>query len=111
MPLISAPAKSQPSFVQHTARHRRYRNIYDSTTNDLRSARSADFRPLKCNYKRRSALSSAFRTPRKPELQFMKLFTTLIITLLIHRGVIADSYHEPFRPQFHFTPAKNWIND
>jgi fructan beta-fructosidase len=21
------------------------------------------------------------------------------------------SYQEPFRPQFHFTPAKNWMND
>ncbi|PNP41513.1 hypothetical protein TGAMA5MH_06614 [Trichoderma gamsii] len=23
----------------------------------------------------------------------------------------ADSYKEPFRPQYHFSPAKNWIND
>ncbi len=23
----------------------------------------------------------------------------------------ADYYHEPFRPQFHFTPEKNWMND
>lgn len=22
-----------------------------------------------------------------------------------------ESYREPFRPQFHFTPAKNWMND
>jgi fructan beta-fructosidase len=22
-----------------------------------------------------------------------------------------ESYHEPWRPQFHFTPAKNWMND
>ena len=23
----------------------------------------------------------------------------------------ADLYREPFRPQFHFTPATNWMND
>ena len=23
----------------------------------------------------------------------------------------AVTYNEPFRPQFHFTPAKNWMND
>jgi len=23
----------------------------------------------------------------------------------------ADSYREPWRPQFHFTPATNWMND
>jgi levanase/fructan beta-fructosidase len=23
----------------------------------------------------------------------------------------ATSYKEPYRPQFHFSPAKNWIND
>jgi sucrose-6-phosphate hydrolase SacC (GH32 family) len=26
-------------------------------------------------------------------------------------GVSADYYAEPFRPQFHFTPEKNWMND
>lgn len=23
----------------------------------------------------------------------------------------AASYHEPYRPQYHFSPAKNWMND
>ena len=22
-----------------------------------------------------------------------------------------NSYHEPFRPQFHFSPRNNWMND
>jgi len=26
-------------------------------------------------------------------------------------ATLPASYSEPFRPQFHFTPAKNWIND
>jgi fructan beta-fructosidase len=27
------------------------------------------------------------------------------------RAQVQPTYQEPFRPQFHFTPAKNWIND
>ena len=23
----------------------------------------------------------------------------------------AEAFHEPWRPQFHFTPPKNWMND
>jgi fructan beta-fructosidase len=28
-----------------------------------------------------------------------------------HEARPADLYREPWRPQFHFTPAKNWMND
>jgi fructan beta-fructosidase len=26
-------------------------------------------------------------------------------------GQAPPTYREPFRPQFHFTPATNWMND
>lgn len=43
----------------------------------------------------------------------------LLISALVLGGVApamgasadAVTYNEPFRPQFHFTPAKNWMND
>jgi sucrose-6-phosphate hydrolase SacC (GH32 family) len=30
---------------------------------------------------------------------------------LLTLAATAATYHEPFRPQFHFTPATNWMND
>ena len=39
---------------------------------------------------------------------------TILFCLLIHQFVLsqADSYYsEIYRPQFHFTPEKNWMND
>jgi levanase len=45
-------------------------------------------------------------------------FGTLIAALALSLGVFTGaaapasaSYQEPFRPQFHFTPAQNWMND
>ena len=37
----------------------------------------------------------------------------LILTLLIRTGTMAQSfsYQEKYRPQYHFTPEKNWCND
>jgi fructan beta-fructosidase len=46
-----------------------------------------------------------------------KLRSWLIVVMLLLAGwgvtVLAGSrpYDEPFRPQFHFTPLKNWMND
>ena len=50
-----------------------------------------------------------------------RLLTTLLIAiagLLANTGVSAtasasatSTYHEPYRPQFHFSPAQNWMND
>lgn len=41
--------------------------------------------------------------------------TALSYLLLLNLSVIAQpaarTYDEPFRPQFHFTPEKNWMND
>lgn len=35
----------------------------------------------------------------------------LFLSLLASPLCDAQSYNEPFRPQFHFSPAKNWTND
>jgi fructan beta-fructosidase len=34
----------------------------------------------------------------------------VLVALLVPAGASA-SYDEPYRPQFHFTPAQNWMND
>ena len=46
------------------------------------------------------------------------LLGVLLLAGLAHAwwaaGTVADdtpTYHEPYRPQFHFTPARNWMND
>src|SRR4030095_8756999 len=41
-------------------------------------------------------------------------FTQIFFLMLISWAGIslgADLYREPWRPQFHFTPATNWMND
>ncbi|MGA8185492.1 MAG: glycoside hydrolase family 32 protein [Terriglobia bacterium] len=46
-----------------------------------------------------------------------KITSWLLVTALLFAGwgaaVVAGTrpYHEPFRPQYHFTPLKNWMND
>src|SRR5688572_32745356 len=42
------------------------------------------------------------------------IFLCLALTLVLApaaRGADDKPYDEPFRPQYHFTPAKNWMND
>jgi len=38
-------------------------------------------------------------------------FGALLALLLCANTLHAAAYREPFRPQFHFTPATNWMND
>ncbi|MGA2595532.1 MAG: glycoside hydrolase family 32 protein [Bryobacteraceae bacterium] len=38
-------------------------------------------------------------------------YAILFLSLLASPLCEAQSYNEPFRPQFHFSPAKNWTND
>jgi fructan beta-fructosidase len=60
--------------------------------------------------------------PRPPaRRRTWRLLTALLIAiagLLVNTGVSAtasasatSTYHEPYRPQFHFSPAQNWMND
>ncbi|KAJ4986254.1 beta-fructofuranosidase [Stagonosporopsis vannaccii] len=39
------------------------------------------------------------------------LLQLAVVVLSILGAVIGQSYNEPYRPQYHFTPAKNWMND
>ena len=39
-----------------------------------------------------------------------RLIAAFLVTLPVLPGQTA-TYHEPFRPQFHFSPARNWTND
>ena len=59
---------------------------------------------------------------RSPRVVFARRFAALIVAtlgLLVGAFAAAASaaqtgpatYREPYRPQFHFTPAKNWMND
>lgn len=41
-----------------------------------------------------------------------RLSTFLIAALLLSSSLFAqEKYNEPYRPQIHFSPAKNWMND
>jgi fructan beta-fructosidase len=42
-----------------------------------------------------------------------KFGKAILLTLVVASAAVADqdSYNEPWRPQFHFTPAKNFMND
>ena len=40
-----------------------------------------------------------------------KSLIQLLLLLLIAQFAHAQLYQEPFRPQYHFTPATNWMND
>lgn len=39
------------------------------------------------------------------------IIASLALTLLSNAATPAPTYHEPWRPQFHFTPPLNWMND
>lgn len=42
----------------------------------------------------------------------MRILAVLLLAgALLSSATAADLYHEPWRPQYHFTPAKNWMND
>ena len=39
------------------------------------------------------------------------MHSALLFGLALVHPVSAQSYTEPYRPQYHFTPEKNWMND
>ena len=41
----------------------------------------------------------------------LALFLNVLLALLGTSGDDLQTYKEPYRPQFHFTPEKNWMND
>ena len=42
---------------------------------------------------------------------FNSLLRTACVCAMLSVTAGAQVYNEPFRPQFHFSPAKNWTND
>ncbi len=44
-------------------------------------------------------------------MRFLLLIAVYLFTPLLRTTVPASPYQEPWRPQFHFTPAVNWMND
>lgn len=42
----------------------------------------------------------------------IRLLVIVICLTILPTGIVAqERYREPFRPQFHFTPERNWMND
>ncbi len=41
----------------------------------------------------------------------MSLFKIYLCSAALLLASGAENYREPFRPQYHFSPAKNWMND
>lgn len=41
----------------------------------------------------------------------MKKILYLFLLMLFVSSAMAQNYNEQYRPQYHFTPAKNWMND
>ncbi len=55
-----------------------------------------------------------FPSVPSPSLHSLRALATVVfIVLAFARGSVAaaDLYREPWRPQFHFTPERNWMND
>lgn len=48
---------------------------------------------------------------RRVQPKWMRFAGVALILLGLIRVCGAQTYQEPFRPQFHFSPAKNWTND
>lgn len=53
-----------------------------------------------------------FRLFNQVWLRLALMFMAVLVVFdFIGCAVSAGDYQEPFRPQYHFTPAKNWMND
>jgi sucrose-6-phosphate hydrolase SacC (GH32 family) len=48
---------------------------------------------------------------RLPRARAVAHLGTAVLTLLVADLSGSEGYREPFRPQFHFTPERNWMND
>jgi len=49
--------------------------------------------------------------PSAPSHRTRRAVALLAAALCATSTVYAQSYQEPYRPQYHFSPAKNWLND
>ncbi|MBM3840773.1 MAG: levanase [Verrucomicrobia bacterium] len=44
-------------------------------------------------------------------MRILRLTAVALLLACAFHVSAAELYHEPFRPQFHFTPERNWMND
>ena len=61
-----------------------------------------------------SSFTSQRRRETLPKRVYLLASAAIVLSLAFCQGAFAQSvptYQEPYRPQFHYTPAKNWIND
>src|SRR4051812_28801229 len=98
----AAPTKWRPTSVRNLAPRRSCRNVY--------APRSSASDP-----QQQPTASSA--NPQRPSLMKSFLLRQIIATVALgcfctsFDAQTAGLYQEPWRPQFHFTPATNWMND
>jgi fructan beta-fructosidase len=61
-----------------------------------------------------SSFTSQRRRETLPKRFYLLASAAIVLSLAFCQGAFTQSvptYQETFRPQFHYTPAKNWIND
>jgi fructan beta-fructosidase len=61
-----------------------------------------------------SSFTSQRRRETLPKRVYLLASAAIVLSLAFCQGAFTQSvptYQETFRPQFHFTPAKNWMND
>ena len=61
-----------------------------------------------------SSFTSQRRRETLPKRAYILASAAIVLSLAFCQGAFTQSvptYQEPYRPQFHFTPAINWMND
>jgi len=61
-----------------------------------------------------SSFTSQKRTRTLQKRAYILASAAIVLSLAFCQAAVAQSvatYQEPFRPQFHYTPAMNWMND
>jgi fructan beta-fructosidase len=61
-----------------------------------------------------SSFPSQRRRKTLPKRAYLLASAAIVLSLAFCQGALAQSvatYQEPYRPQFHYTPAMNWMND
>ena len=61
-----------------------------------------------------SSFTSQRRRETLPKRAYILASAAIVMSLAFCQGAFTQSvptYQEPYRPQFHFTPAMNWMND
>ena len=95
---------SQPQANKHSERRRAEWRVLGAASMQVRSFLRKVL-PHGCN-----ASDLNFRPMNLTSLKAISV-TSLLLLCVRFSACGADHYKEPLRPQFHFTPPSNWIND